>query len=222
MRATQFSSKELAIDKVKTNEQASSNCLYVNPVLYGQFLQNNLNRDPVFVKLNDFVFKLKADREIPEQSVGIPGVIRSSLKLSPIMDKPILSLYDPPKEQFMLSSLTFGVTTPTLKDQNVSISEEKLITLFKENFKGHFVGSGQEFFAKLDGVDYVLKIGNHEFVEEKFDMNFGMFFEETHMEFKSKSNQLKIISSSMKEKSIFAKKFKFEDIGVGGLDKEII
>lgn len=70
----------------------------------------------MFVKLNEFVFKLKADREIPEQAIGVPGVIRSSLKLSPIMDKPVISLYDPPKEQFMLSSLTFGVTTPTLKD----------------------------------------------------------------------------------------------------------
>ena len=49
-----------------------------------------------------------------------------------------------------------------------------------------------------------------------------MCFEETHCEFKSKSNSLKIKSSSMKEKNIFGQKFKFEDLGVGGMDKQII
>lgn len=63
---------------------------------------------------------------------------------------------------------------------------------------------------------------DHDFVEEKMSMHFGMVFEETNFEFKSKSSSLKIKSASMKEKSIFSKKFKFEDMGVGGLDKEII
>jgi vesicle-fusing ATPase len=49
-----------------------------------------------------------------------------------------------------------------------------------------------------------------------------MVFEETGFEFKSKSNTLKIKSASMKEKNIFGKKFRFEDIGVGGMDKQII
>lgn len=49
-----------------------------------------------------------------------------------------------------------------------------------------------------------------------------MMFSEAALEFKSKSNNLKIASASLKEKNIFAKTFKFEDMGVGGLDKEII
>jgi len=49
-----------------------------------------------------------------------------------------------------------------------------------------------------------------------------MCFEETGFEFKSKSTSLKIKSASMKERNVFSKKFKFEDLGVGGLDKQII
>lgn len=49
-----------------------------------------------------------------------------------------------------------------------------------------------------------------------------MCFEETHFEFKSKSQSLKIKSASMKTKNIFSQKFKFEDLGVGGMDKQII
>lgn len=74
----------------------------------------------------------------------------------------------------------------------------------------------------MQKVDYTFKVVEHEFVEEKINMQFGMVFEETNFEFKSKSSMLKIQSSSMKEKSIFSKKFKFEDMGVGGMDKEII
>jgi vesicle-fusing ATPase len=71
-------------------------------------------------------------------------------------------------------------------------------------------------------VDYSFKVTDHEFIEEKTALHFGMVFEETGFEFKSKSNTLKIKSASMKEKNVFGKKFKFEDIGVGGMDKQII
>lgn len=49
-----------------------------------------------------------------------------------------------------------------------------------------------------------------------------MLFEETNLEFKSKSQNLKIKSSSMKQKHVFSSNFKFDDIGVGGMDKQII
>ena len=71
-------------------------------------------------------------------------------------------------------------------------------------------------------MDYQFKVTDHEFIDEKTNLHIGMIFEETHFEFKSKSQALKIKSASMKEKNIFSKKFRFEDLGVGGLDKQII
>lgn len=50
---------------------------------------------------------------------------------------------------------------------------------------------------------------------------FGMLTSETEIEFTSTLRDLKIKSKSNKLKAIFRPDFKFEDMGVGGLDSEI-
>lgn len=121
----------------------------------------------------------------------------------------------------MLGTLKFGVSTPTLKNEKRKIDEKLIIDKFLATYKNHFVGTGQEFFMNVEATDLVLKVSEHEFIDGKTTMHYGMCFEETNLEFKSKSMDLKIASASMKEKNIFSQKFKFEDIGVGGMDKEI-
>ncbi len=57
---------------------------------------------------------------------------------------------------------------------------------------------------------------------KKYDLNYGQLCDETECEFSSSnSSQLKIKSNSQKLKTIFRPDFKFEDLGVGGLDAEI-
>lgn len=147
MSTSTFKSPPLTIDKVKTAEQAESNCLYLNPRLHDKFVEANHGKHPVYGKLNDFVFILKSESGIPEGSLGIPAVTRSSLKLSPTLDNPIVSWYDLPKELFMLGTVKLQVSTPTLKpDDKAEVSEETLIKIFRENFKKHFIGTGQEFY----------------------------------------------------------------------------
>ena len=217
-----FQTHPLILDKVKTNEQAASNCIFVAPSIYESFKAENGRKDPIYIDLKGFIFILKAENSLPEGSIGVPGVIRSALKLSPVDDKPVITHYSLPKQLFMLSSLKFSVSCPTLKEGPKEIQEEVLIEYFRNNFKNHFMGSTQEFFAKIDGVEMVFKLSEHEFIDDKTNMSFGMFFEETNMEFKSKSGLLRIKSSSMKQKNIVSNQFKFEDLGVGGMDNQII
>ena len=56
---------------------------------------------------------------------------------------------------------------------------------------------------------------------KKSNYIFGMLTGETEIEFSSLANDLKIKSKSNKLKAIFRPDFKFEDMGVGGLDSEI-
>ena len=146
-----FQSPELLIDKVKTVAFAESNCLYLNPPLYKQFVEANSGKEPVFGMLNDYVFILKPDNNTPQGSIGVPAVIRTSLKLSPTLDKPVIVWYDLPKQLFMLGTLKLGVTCPTLKpDQSVTVDELVFIKYFRNAFKGHFIGTGQEFYHQMD------------------------------------------------------------------------
>lgn len=219
-----FRTGELVMDKVRTVAQAESNCLFVNPSTFAEFKAANGGKEPVYCQLNEFVFILQPETSIALGSLGIPGIIRSCLKLSQTLDRPSITHYVLPQELFMLGTLKFsvGVANAKPEDQIPAIEEQVLIDYFRKAFKGHFIGTGQEFYHNFNGVDLTMKVTDHEFVDDKTSLHFGMCFEETHMEFKSKTAGLKIKSASMKEKNIFGKKFKFEDIGVGGMDKEII
>ena len=56
---------------------------------------------------------------------------------------------------------------------------------------------------------------------KKSNYIFGMLTSETEIEFFSMVRDMKIKSKSNKLKAIFRPDFKFEDMGVGGLDSEI-
>lgn len=74
---------------------------------------------------------------------------------------------------------------------------------------------GIKLYAK---VDHIMLMENE---TKKIDLPYGMIDTETDFEVSSIKNILKIKSSSNKMKKIFRSDFKFEDMGVGGLGKEI-
>lgn len=74
---------------------------------------------------------------------------------------------------------------------------------------------GVKLYAK---VDLVMLMENE---TKKSNLPYGMIDAETDFEVTSIKNILKIKSSSNKMKKIFRSDFKFEDMGVGGLGKEI-
>lgn len=68
----------------------------------------------------------------------------------------------------------------------------------------------------------VMTVRDIAFIDPQTNTDYGMLFEESSLEIKSKSSNFKIKSSSMKTKNIFGKKFNFRDLGVGGLDDQIM
>jgi hypothetical protein len=154
-RGADIKTPPLEIDKVKTVEQAMSNCLFLAPSVYRQFVAANNGIEPVYGQLNEFVFILKEDRDIAPEKLGVPAAIRTSLKLSTTLDKPVVSRYELPKQLFMLSTVKMQVTAPRLHpDEKVEIEEQKLIDAFRKQFSKHFIGTQQEFYLNLD-VNYL-------------------------------------------------------------------
>jgi len=50
-----------------------------------------------------------------------------------------------------VGTLKMSVTTPTLKPEDkIELSEEDFIKYFRTAFKGHFIGTGQEFYLQLN------------------------------------------------------------------------
>lgn len=113
--------------------------------------------------------------------------------------------------------------TPSL-NKPIEFKHDEIAEVFMKLYKGHFLAKDQELFLEFKGIRMfggVQKIMLMENETKLKDLGYGMLTDETEFEFRSLNQLLKIKSNSNKMKNIFRADFKFEDMGVGGLNKEI-
>lgn len=229
-RETPVRTPELEIDKTQTVEQAGSNRLYVEPGLYRDFLVANGNSEPIYVTIANVVdvpkypYILGSFPQAPRGKVLMGQATRVSLKLSPTLDKPQLELYEPNSDKLSLASVRFVVEDPQLRPDAppVTFDESFFIEHIKNNFKHHFIGTGQTIYGFLHDRHLMFKAAEHQFYDQNTHMVAGMIGQETQIEVKSSQSLIKIKSASMKQKVIFNMNFKFENLGVGGLDTQMV
>jgi len=68
----------------------------------------------------------------------------------------------------------------------------------------------------------VFKIESIKHVDSNAGVKYGMLLEDTEIEIKSSSSELRIVSSNMSSKNMFSDNFSLETLGVGGLDEQIL
>lgn len=106
----------------------------------------------------------------------------------------------------MATKLELKITAPRLKEQ-VELNEKEIGDAIMEKYKKHIITHGQEIFYEYKGIDIVITVDKIETAEEN-DMRefpYGMIFEETDYEIRSKLPLLRIKSKSLKSKNIFSK-----------------
>lgn len=111
-----------------------------------------------------------------------------------------------------------------------NLDEKDIEEEFKKKYFDTIINKTHFLPLEVAGANCILKTtelelqktGIYEIDRMEFNKNFGLYTKETQFDFNvSKDSQdLKIKTSKMKEKSIFRSKFNFEDMGIGGLDQE--
>ena len=111
-----------------------------------------------------------------------------------------------------------------------NLDEKDIEEEFKKKYFDTIINKTHFLPLEVAGANCILKTtelelqktGMYEIDRMEFNKNFGLYTKETQFDFNvSKDSQdLKIKTSKMKEKSIFRSKFNFEDMGIGGLDQE--
>lgn len=122
------------------------------------------------------------------------------------MDHPILKYFDGGSGNYLATKLELKITAPRLKEQ-VELNEKEIGDAIMEKYKKHIITHGQEIFYEYKGIDIVITVDKIETAEEN-DMRefpYGMIFEETDYEIRSKLPLLRIKSKSLKSKNIFSK-----------------
>ena len=222
-----FQSPPLNVEKAKDINQATSNYIYVSDQLFTDFQRKSQKKgtyqEPIYVELMNYVFILACDSTLEANQMIISGVTRSQLKISHTMDHPILKYFDGGSGNYLATKLELKITAPRLKEQ-VEINEKEIGDAIMEKYKKHIITIGQEVFFEYKGIDIVITVDKIETAEEN-DMSefpYGIIFEESDYEIRSKLPLLRIKSKSLKSKNIFNKQFNFSELGVGGMDDQIM
>lgn len=216
--------REFKIGQVTKIEQAISNKVYLSPKDYRQYLEANKNVAPVYAKIKESIFTLEPSKEIEDGYVGLNKKQREFMKLSTVIDTAEIELFIIPQTEYRLSLLKVEII-PVKLDFEKELDDTVFEKLFKTLYTGQFFTVNQEVYFQLEGVNFFGKIAQVLLMDsnvKKQDLNYGMLWMDTDLEFSSKgSANFRLKNQSNKLKTIFRPDFKFEDMGVGGLDREI-
>lgn len=167
---------------------------------------------------------------IDDEHFGVSGPLRNMLSISKMDD--ILVEAVSIKRNKLLSSVDFTVdvlhVSADKKGEISDISETELEKLLRNASSDMIFNKNQTFLIKNDDFIFqctVLKLNLFETEDgaTKRTGKYGFVEEQTELSFKTSiaaSKLIKIKSDKLKEKEIFKKNFNFQEMGIGGLDKE--
>jgi vesicle-fusing ATPase len=182
------------------------------------------------VKIKRFIIKaeLLDDESIDDSHFGVSGPYREMLgisKMDEVIIEPIVV-----KKNKLLSHVDFAVdvlqTTGGKKDGVFDMKESAIEKLLRKNTEDIIFNKHQTFLIKGDDVIIKCTVTKIQLVEDsktKKEGSYGFVEAETELSFKTTlqaSKIMKIKSDKLKEKEIFKENFNFQQMGIGGLDKE--
>lgn len=223
---------ELKSTGLPSNEYAFKNRIYLSANIYHMLeRQAAISASSAMnVKVKHFIIKAEKidDDSIDDNHFGISGPYREMLGISK-MDMVIIEPVHVKKNK-LLSHIDFTIdilqVSADKKNEVFDMKESEIEKLLRKQTEDLIFNKHQVFLIK--GKDLILKCSvlNIQFVQvgdKKITGGYGFVEAETVMGFKCSLNAsklMKIKSDKLKEKEIFKKDFNFQEMGIGGLDKE--
>ncbi|KAJ1505248.1 transport between ER and Golgi ATPase protein [Coelomomyces lativittatus] len=226
-------SRVFRVNKCPTEILAFSNCLIVSP----------LDFDPQYKYVllnNEFIFNIRQDQAISPGEIGPNTFQRKWANLS-LNQEVGLSLLDPFKsgEPIFAYSITFELSTHR-KNQQVAevLDSADLAKTVLNNFVNQIFTTGQYILLEFHGINFTLTPTSCEVMHleslqslirlenkeaKSFSSKFALLVAQSNVYFtKASDAQLKLKGDAKKAamNPIIQPSFKFEDMGIGGLDKE--
>lgn len=203
---------------------AISNKIFLNPQDFEAFRQRSQSGAQVYGQVQNSVYMLAPASYLERGSAGLSKKQREFLKLSQSLDTLKVMPFRFPVTEYRASFIKFEVI-PVKLDVPKEYTSEVFDKLFKQLYINQFFTKNQELYFEFEGFNYFGRVTDVMLVEseaKKQDLPYAMLGPETEFEFTSRSNpKLTIKNKSNVMKNIFRPDFKFEDMGVGGLDREI-
>jgi vesicle-fusing ATPase len=193
------------VTKLSSNAQSLENILIHNKSDFN-------NKTEVYLRINDIVvYKSIADNSVGKGFIGMSGVVRNKLILDLVTDTVTVSEYKPKPQ--ILKNMTIKIATFSKNKNIISLHEDEIKEKIKTAFCNHLFFNDQVLLLKINDRTFVLNINL--FVDGNINKN-------TEIILFSDDVELNLIGSKLLKRDLFRDDYNFEEIGIGGLNKELI
>ena len=214
-----------------SNDLIASNALFVNFSELSNLKKMAGAKDKFYAKIKGKIMEILGTEDVPNGKIAMGKIFRQMLSIGSADQVQFEYMYDkqPPK-----SNLTKIKISCVLRDKNadkMELDEDNLVNAIKKLYSNTPFNSTQILFINFQGYNFFLHIESlyinplgplDEDEDNKSNLvNFGFLKDNTNIEVSSQTNIVKIKSKRMKTKAVTKFNFKFDEMGIGGLDKEI-
>ena len=220
--------------KIPSDELTCKNAIFTNFKDFSMLKQKTGSNNKLYIKIKGKFFELQGAEGITDGCVAMGLLFRKMLGVGSSISDEVNFEYmfdrQPPKTN--LTHIKFKVTLRDRREETLKLEDTQLIEVLKKNFAGtpintshalflYFMGSRFSFEASELEIDPMGPMNENDDGERHL-VKFGFLAEDTVIELTSENNSiLKITSKVMKTKALTKFGFNFNEMGVGGLDKEI-
>lgn len=180
---------------------------------YTNILNHNKNdfNDTLYLMLNNItIYKSYPVDKISQGFIGLNQCVRNKLNI--VLDDQLSVETYKPKET-VIDKITINLTNVTKKKNLISLHEENIKDKIMELFNKHYFYNNQTLLMKFETYILLLNIVcNGE----------GYLTKHTKFTIQSNDESLNIISAILLKRDLFKDSYKFEEIGIGGLNIELI
>ena len=208
----------------------ASDLAYTNKVFLSladyKAMSTQYRKTPVYVELNGYAFQVIGNDNLKE-GLGLSKIQRELMRIS-MVDTLEVKLFKIPDE-FFLGSLNIKIENLS-KKRKLEPTEEQLEVKIKEYFEGIIINVGQVLLMEYEGLPLQITVIKQTLIDlrhpspkdEAKACTKGFIHNQTTLNMESGSeNTLEIIQSKLRTINIFDEsRFNFEELGIGGLDKE--
>lgn len=208
-----------------SSELAYRNQVFLSRDCYQRLAEQNRGGKFVYVTLKDYVMQA-APHDGVKDGIALGKFQRELLRIS-LTDMVSISLFTVP-DDFFIGSLYLKVESLS-KKKKLEVTDEELEVKIREIFENQVINTDQVFLLDFQATPLSVKVAKQSKISlntnnsnSTQDSRRGFIHSQTTFSIESESEAfLEIAHSKLRTVNIFDEnRFNFEELGIGGLDKE--
>ena len=216
--------------KLPSDDLASKNAIFVNFNQLSEIKTKTGAQNKLYVKAKGKILEILGSQGVEQDGIAMSKLTRKLLQIGEDDSINFEYMFDkqPPKSK--LTHIKFKVNPRKKLDETIKMDDTVLIDIIKKLYaETPFNNSTLLYFTQKDlgmtieacelEIDPLGPLSEER--SNKNIVNFGFLSIDTNIELTSENSRFKIQSKQMKAKQLTKFGFDFNEMGIGGLDKEI-